>query len=217
MGTISYHFGTGRGPVHHHASPADATAPGGRPDAGPDAVRLDFDGDGRVDDLLWDADGDRRADHAVLDLDDDGRAERAFTDPSGRGVWDAAVAGAALTLADGPGSPGVGDPVVWADVRGRSGEGTAEQDSDGDGRADAVAVEVDHDPRSAELVCDLDGDGRAEQLLVDHGRDGVFESAYLSSSGPVATARWDVLLVDADGDGAVETTATEGGTGWVAP
>jgi hypothetical protein len=204
---LSYHFGTGRSPVHRHVSAADADVAGGRA-AGPDAVRLDFDGDGRVDDLLWDADGDGRADRALLDLDDDGHAERGFTDPSGRGVWDAPVPVA-------PVGPVPGGSLSWTDVRGRAGAGRAVRDSDGDGRADAVAADVDHDARSAELVCDLDGDGRAEQLLVDHDRDGVFESAYLSSTGPAG--RWDVLLADTDSDGAVETAVAEDASGWVPP
>lgn len=209
MGTISYHFGTGRGPVHRHASTADAAVPGGRVGGSPDAVRLDFDGDGRVDDLLWDTDGDGRADRALLDLDDDGRAERGFTDPSGRGVWDAPVAAAAIG--------GAGGPLTWVDVRGRGVDARAAHDTDGDGRLDAARVEADHDPRGTELVCDLDGDGRAEQLLVDHDGDGRFESAYLSSSGSAVAGRWDVLLVDTDRDGAVDATVSEGASGWVPP
>jgi hypothetical protein len=83
---IRYHFGTGSGSVHRHASRADADLGSG---GGPDAVLLDFDGDGRVDDALWDVDADGVADRAVLDLDDDGRPDHAYTDPSGRGLWDA--------------------------------------------------------------------------------------------------------------------------------
>ena len=192
---ISYRFGTGHGPVHHHRSPADRALGG----AGPDAVALDFDGDGRVDDALWDTDGDGVADRAVLDLDDDGRPERAFADPSGRGVWDRSA-----------------DHVVtFTDVRGRAGTVVAAVDTDGDGVPDGGSAEVDHDPAGRETVCDLDGDGRADQLLVDHDRDGAYESAYLSSAGPAG--RWDVLLADTDGDGAVETAVVEDSPGWVPP
>ena len=107
--------------------------------------------------------------------------------------------------------------LSWVDVHGRAGEATAELDSDGDGRADAVRVEADHDPGGAELVCDLDGDARADQLLVDHDRDGRFESAYLSSAGPSVAGRWDVLLTDTDGDGAVDVSVAEGAAGWTPP
>lgn len=213
MGALNYHFGTGRGPVHRHVSPADADLPGGAGSGGADAVRLDFDGDGRIDDAMWDRDGDGRADTAVLDLDDDGRAERGFADPSGQGVWDAPAPAP-------PGAPGGGHgaPLAWIDVRGRPSTTVASHDTDGDGHADAASVEADHDPATAERVCDLDGDGRAEQLLVDRARDGTFESAYLSSAGSTALAgRWDVLLSDTDGDGAVDTTVPEGGAAWVSP
>lgn len=224
---VKYHFGTGRGPVHRHASAADEDLPGGRVDGRPDAVRLDFDGDGRVDDLMWDADGDGVADHAVLDLDDDGRPEHAFTDPAGRGVWDTAV-----TM---PGAPVPGSPVLssspvppggavssrlvgWTDVRGHASRAPVTVDSDGDGVADAAVVDADHDPATVELACDPDDDGRAEELLVDHAHDGAFEDAYLSSSGPGSAAgRWDVMLADVDGDGAVEVAVPEGMPGWVPP
>jgi hypothetical protein len=191
---ITYRFGTGRGPVHHHRSPPDLTLTG----AVPDAVALDFDGDGRVDDALWDTDGDGTADRAVLDLDDDGRPERVFADPSGRGVWDAAVTGT----------------VAFADVRGRVGTAAVTVDTDGDGRPDGGWAEVDHDPATRELVCDLDGDGRADQLLVDHDGDGRAEAAY-GASGP--GGRWDVLLADTDADGTADVEIAEDASGWVPP
>lgn len=203
--TLRYRFGTGDGPVHHHASPADLDLSG---DGVPDAVALDFDGDGRVDDALWDADGDGAADRSVLDLDDDGRGERFFADPSGRGLWDAPVEAAP--------KPGTGAPVAWWDVRGRGASAPATVDSDGDGVLDAARVDADHEPGD-ELVCDLDGDGRADQLLVDADRDGRDELAYLSSDPGSPTGRWDVLLADRDGDGSVDVTLTESSPDWVAP
>lgn len=205
MGTLSYAFGTGEGPVHRHVSRADLDL---GPSGGRDAVALDFDGDGRVDDALWDADGDGVADHSVLDLDDDGRPDHAYTDPSGRGVWDARVAL--------PGAEPAGAALSWTDVRGRSAQAVAGLDTDGDGVLDGVAVDADHEPGS-EVVCDLDGDGHAEQLLVDADGDGRAELAYLSSDPGSPSARWDVLLVDTDGDGAVDTLVGEGAPGWVPP
>jgi hypothetical protein len=211
VGSISYVFGTGQGPVHRHASPADTDLPGGAM-AGPDAVVLDFDGDGRVDDALWDADGDGAAERSVLDLDDDGRADHAYADPSGRGVWDARAA-----LDAGPGPATVGTvALTWTDVRGRSGDGAPALDTDGDGVLDGVAADADHEAGD-EVLSDLDGDGRAEQMLVDADHDGRAELAYLSSEPGSPSARWDVLLVDTDADGAVDATVAEGAAGWVPP
>ena len=205
--------------MHRHASRADADLSG---DGAPDAVRLDFDGDGRVNEALWDSDGDGAADRAVLDLDDDGRPEARFTDPSGRGLWDGhdgllpvphlPASGAALP------ATGRGRELRWGDVRGRDAVAAVELDTDGDGVADGARVEADHDASTVELVCDLDGDGRAEQLLVDRDHDGSFESAYLPSAGPGSgSARWDVLLADTDGDAVVDTSLSEGAQGWVPP
>lgn len=207
---VAYVFGTGHGPVHRHASPADLDLPGGAA-VGRDAVALDFDGDGRVDDALWDTDGDRVADRSVLDLDDDGRPDHAYTDPAGRGVWDTRA-----PLDAGAEPAAVGAALTWTDVRGRTARTDAALDTDGDGVLDGVAVDADHEP-GTEVMCDLDGDGRAEQLLVDADHDGRAELAYLSSSPGSPSARWDVLLADTDADGAVDATVTEGAAGWVPP
>ena len=200
---LHYRFGSGRGPVHRHTSPADLDLPGGAVVGRPDAVRLDFDGDGRVDDALWDADGDGTADRAVLDLDDDGRPERAFADPSGRGVWDAPV-----DVAD----PGSG-AFRFTDVRGREGSVRADVDSDGDGVPDAAVVDADHDPATHDTVADLDGDGVADEMLVTS--PGATGRAYATSDP--GSPRWDVLLADVDGDGAVDLVVAEGAPGWVPP
>lgn len=205
---ISYVFGTGQGPVHRHVSPADADLPGGV--GAPDAVTLDFDGDGRVDDALWDSDGDGAADRSLLDLDDDGRPDHAYTDPAGRGLWDAR---APLDVAA---APAAGVAMEWTDVRGRAARADPALDTDGDGVLDGAAVDADHEP-GTEVVSDLDGDGRADQLLVDADDDGRAELAYLSGAPGSASARWDVLLVDTDGDGAVDATVAEGAAGWVPP
>jgi hypothetical protein len=203
---ISYVFGTGQGPVHHHVSPADADLD----TAGdPDAVTLDFDGDGRVDDALWDSDGDGAADRSVLDLDDDGRPDHAYADPSGRGLWDTRVPFGADAVT-------AGAALSWSDVRGRSAQADPTVDTDGDGVLDGATVDADHEA-GTEMVCDLDGDGRAEQLLVDADNDGRAELAYLSSAPGSASARWDLLLVDTDADGAVDALVAEGADGWVPP
>ncbi len=64
---------------------------------GVDAVRLDFDGDGLLDDAMWDSDGDGVADRSVLDYDADDGGARYFTDPSGNGTWNVE-----MTMAEPP-------------------------------------------------------------------------------------------------------------------
>lgn len=156
---ITYHFGTGRGPVHRHRSPADLALGG----PAPDAVALDFDGDGRVDDALWDADGDGRADRALLDLDDDGRPEAAFVDPSGRGTW-ATREPELDTDADGV-------PDGWP-----AGAGRVLCDLDSDGVADQLLVDHDGDGR-AETAYAGSSASRWDVLLADTDSDGLVDAA----------------------------------------
>ena len=156
---ISYHFGTGRGPVHRHRSAADLALAG----PAPDAVALDFDGDGRVDDALWDSDGDGAADRALLDLDDDGRPEAAFVDPTGRGTW--ATRGVVPELdTDADGVPD-----------GRTEPGRVRSDLDGDGLADQLLVDPDGDGRT-ERAYSGSGD-RWDVLLADTDSDGLVDTA----------------------------------------
>ncbi|MFI7663973.1 hypothetical protein [Nocardia sp. NPDC049526] len=90
MNEIEYVFGTGDGTVHVWTSKADLDLSG----AGVgDAVALDFDGDGLVDDVLWDSHGTGIADVAGLDLDDDGVLDHFFTDPTGNGTWNHQITG----------------------------------------------------------------------------------------------------------------------------
>lgn len=90
MNEIEYVFGTGDGMVHVWTSQADLDLSGS---GGNDAVALDFDGDGLVDDVLWDSHGTGIADVAGLDLDDDGVPDHFFTDPSGNGTWNHQITG----------------------------------------------------------------------------------------------------------------------------
>lgn len=50
--SITYGFGTGVGEMSEWTSAADRDLSG---DGVPDAVRLDFDGDGSADDAMWDS------------------------------------------------------------------------------------------------------------------------------------------------------------------
>lgn len=161
-GSVEYWFGAGDGAVTSWHSPAY----GG-------AAPLDFDGDGRADDLMLDIDGDGRADFAALDLDDDAVTEAWFTD-DGAGTW-AHPATPLCGSAPGPGAmtePGPGaltEPgpgalpgrapsgplapdaplIVWTPAAPGSGARQAFVDVDGDGAADVV-------------LFDADGDGRAD-------------------------------------------------------
>ncbi|MGY4098139.1 hypothetical protein ACW2Q0_01025 [Nocardia sp. R16R-3T] len=90
MNQIEYVFGTGDGTVHVWTSPTDRDVSGSGVG---DAVVLDFDGDGLVDDVLWDSHGTGIADVVGLDLDDDGVLDHFFTDPTGSGTWDHQITG----------------------------------------------------------------------------------------------------------------------------
>ena len=99
---VEYSFGTGHGEPTSWSSVPDLIVGGG---SVPNAVRLDFDGDGLLDDAMWDSDGDGIADHSILDvdleesgwdelgLDAAGEQARYFTDPSGAGTWNLEVQG----------------------------------------------------------------------------------------------------------------------------
>ncbi|MEV0029089.1 hypothetical protein [Nocardia sp. NPDC050793] len=99
MNDIEYGFGTGDGAVHVWSSPADldlartGTA---------DAIQLDFDGDGLVDDAMWDSQGTGVADVAALDLDDDGVLDHFYTDPTGHGTWNHQITGSAADASSEP-------------------------------------------------------------------------------------------------------------------
>ncbi|WP_433757862.1 hypothetical protein [Nocardia sp. CA-135398] len=90
MNEIEYVFGTGDGTVHVWTSQTDLDLSGSGLD---DAVALDFDGDGLIDDVLWDSHGTGIADVAGLDLDDDGVLDHFFTDPTGNGTWNHQITG----------------------------------------------------------------------------------------------------------------------------
>lgn len=115
MNEIEYAFGTGDGTVDVWSTQANLELAGS-----PDAVQLDFDGDGLIDDAMWDTQGDGVADVAALDLNDDGVLDAFFTDPSGHGVWDHQITG---TTADA-----ASEPLDWI-VRGEAPPAPAAHDS----------------------------------------------------------------------------------------
>jgi hypothetical protein len=148
--TIEYVFGSGDGRTSTWTSVADVTLGSGMPDA----VRLDFDGDGLIDDALWDRDGDGRADCNGLDLDDDGVPDTWFTD-DGSGVWGVST--------QTPGGVAPDEPTADRTF-----------DSDDDGRDD-IAVSRS----GGRLYIDTDSDDRFDQVLIDSDLDGAADSSAL--------------------------------------
>lgn len=165
---IEYFFGPGDGSTTRWSSPADAVLG----DSGPDAVRLDFDGDGSRDDAMWDTDADGIADVAALDTDDDGEPDTFYRD-SGAGLWDRAVDPAAGVE---PGSSEARSPAA--------GDGPGERvlrlDLDADGASDIELVGAEKGGRLAaeRLYVDADADGTTDTVLVDLNGDGVADAAY---------------------------------------
>lgn len=183
--TIEYVFGPGNGATQAWTSPADLTVGPG----GPDAVRIDFDGDGRTDDAMWDRDGDGRADCSVLDLDDDGRHDAWFTD-DGSGVW-----GHVLVRDEGE--------LRWNDPQGE--QHTSPAKTDQDGSCASVDV-VSSDGGTDDQVCDRDSDGLAEIVMMrSAGR------LYLDTD---LDSQLDQVLVDSDQDGAADAVFSVGQPGF---
>ncbi|WP_051721183.1 MULTISPECIES: hypothetical protein [Actinomycetes] len=163
--TIEYVFGAGDGRTSTWTSSADLTL-GGR---APDAVRLDFDGDGLSDDALWDRDHDGRADCSALDLDDDGAIDAWFTD-DGSGVWGKRSEGlAGAGPPDPPDPPRSPSPANPEEPSALSGERTFDGNADGQ---DDIAVSR----TGGRLYIDTDDDGKFDQVLVDSDLNGVADS-----------------------------------------
>ncbi|MGW0042154.1 hypothetical protein [Rhodococcus sp. NPDC003348] len=156
MDLVEYVFGTGVDDPHEWVSTADLDL--GEP-GGPDAVALDFDGDGLCDDALWDRDGDGVAEFSVLDAG--AESVRFFTDPDGSGTWAVEV--------DSP-TPR-GNPVPAESPAAGSPEDTP-LDTDGDGTVDAVLATRGS---VTELQVDTDADGGMDLLLVDSDGDGLLD------------------------------------------
>lgn len=184
---IDYVFGTGDGHTTTWEGTADADPDG---DGTDEAIWLDFDGDGRRDDLLWDTDGDGVADVAALDLDDDGRVDDFYRD-RGDGVW-------GISIARPDGQPD--DPA-------NSGPGTTGSPQPGtepEPSPQSQTSEPATTPPPTTRVLDLDGDGTTDAELVVE--NGVVRRLYLDDDGD---GRLDRVLVDLNGDGVVDVTYDE--------
>ncbi|MBD0862818.1 hypothetical protein IA539_16635 [Gordonia sp. zg691] len=168
---IEYCFGPGDGSTTRWSSPADLAIGG---DA-PDAVGLDFDGDGRRDDAMWDTDADGVADVAALDTDDDGASDAFYRD-SGAGLWDRPVSREEI----GGGSGARPDESESAERRGPPSARVLRLDLDDDGDVDAEIVGAEKGGRivGERLYVDSDGDGEPDVVLVDLDGDGIADAVY---------------------------------------
>ncbi|KXO97700.1 hypothetical protein [Tsukamurella pseudospumae] len=164
--SIEYWFGDGDGNATRWTSPGTQGA-----------VRLDFDGDGRVDDAMIDLDGDGRADVAALDLDDDGVRETRYRD-DGSGTWSQPAPAEAPTTSAAP-APPAGTGTIGTAPRAPStcpipGVGrVGEQETNPP--VTPVPAEAGQPPRQA--VVDTDNDGAPDVLLFDTDGDGTVDGA----------------------------------------
>ena len=163
--------------------PGDGTAAilSGRPD-------VDIDGDGEFDGVRMDFDGDGAFDDALADFDGDGLADHAALDLDDDGTAES------LYTDDGSGTWALtggapSGPLRWFGLDGVEHTSSGAVDFDGDGRADRVL--------------DTDRDGLADRVL-RAGAGGGFDTGYVDTDGD---GRWDVKLVDGDGDGAADDAA----------
>ena len=85
---MDYFFGDGVGePTQWQGEPNLTLGTGAA-----DALWLDFDGDGYVDDAVWDSDFDGTADRVVTDVGAD--VQEVYSDGDGRGTWTGYAGGA---------------------------------------------------------------------------------------------------------------------------
>lgn len=149
------------------------------------APDIDLDGDGTFDAVRIDLDGDGIFDDALSDADDDGLADHAALDLDDDGRPETAVTdeGSGSWALTG-GAPA--RPLRWLGVDGA--EHTAmPADVDGDGRPDRLF--------------DADRDGLADRVLLGGVGAGDAAEGYVDTD---LDGRWDLLLTDADGDGAAD-------------
>lgn len=142
---------------------------------------IDLDGDGVLDGVRLDLDGDGLFDDAMGDGDGDGLGD--FS------VLDAGVGNEIRYTDDGSGTWAVSGGLASAPLRWQALDGTEHTgagDIDGDGIADRFL--------------DSDRDGVADRAL-RVAADGTVASGYVDTDGD---GRWDIMLSDADGDGAAD-------------
>lgn len=144
------------------------------------APGIDLDGDGALDAVRIDLDGDGIFDDALSDADDDGLADHAALDLDDDGRPETAATD------DGSGS--------WVLTGGAGARPLRWFGTDG----------TEHTATPA----DVDGDGQPDRLF-DTDRDGLADRVVLGGAGTGfvdtdADGRWDLVLTDADGDGAAD-------------
>jgi hypothetical protein len=148
---------------------------------------LDLDGDGLFDDLMGDGDGDGVGDYAALDLDDDGQPEARYTD-DGTGTWAVEESPPGTAPPPLPPPPPLQPPPLrWFTLDGAAEHTGPVGDVDGDGRA--------------EEFVDVNRDGQADRAISRDATTGPATTGYVDTDGD---GRWDIILVDSDGDGSAD-------------
>ncbi len=152
---------------------------------------VDLNGDGVLDGVRADLDGDGLFDDALGDGDGDGLGDYTLLDADDDGTPEAHFtddgSGTWAASASAPGGP-----LRWLGLEGN--EHTGAGDLDGDGVTDRF-IDTDHD-------------GLSDRVLLG-GSDGVARIGYVDTDHD---GRWDVVLSDADGDGAADAARALGGT-----
>lgn len=143
---------------------------------------VDVNGDGQLDGVRMDFDGDGLFDDALADLDGDGLADHAALDFDDDGTFESHY------LDDGSGTWALtrGSGMRWLDLAGVDHVAAGPVDFDDDGRPDRVL--------------DTNRDGLADRVLIA-GEGARFGTAYVDAD---LDGRWDVRLLDSDGDGAAD-------------
>jgi hypothetical protein len=151
-------------------------------DAEPNA---DMDGDGAFDAVRLDFDGDGIFDDLMWDSNGDGAADHSVLDVDDDGVAETYYTDAGL----GTWTFHVerGGSIAWFGLDGVEHAGGV-ADIDGDG--------------TVEELTDADGDGVAERATTRSGDGGTGAGMFVDTTGD---GRWDVRLIDSDGDGAADS------------
>jgi hypothetical protein len=150
---------------------------------------VDLDGDGTPEAIGLDFDGDGLRDDALADLDGDGVADHAVLDVGAGRRW---------FTDDGTGT--------WSTPAERAGAGSARSlrwfSLDGGPESGSDVTDFDADGVEDRLF-DTDGDGLADRVLCGDGSG--YPRGYVDVDGD---GRWDITLVDHDGDGAADDART---------
>ncbi len=147
---------------------------------------VDLDGDGTLEAIGLDFDGDGFRDDALADLDGDGMADHAVLDAGAGQRWFTDDGTGTWSMPAERGGSERGRSMRWLSLEGGPESGSDSADFDSDGVEDRLF--------------DTDGDGMADRVLCGDSSGG-YPRGYVDVDGD---GRWDVTLVDRDGDGAAD-------------